>query len=352
MGLGPLMIDLKGPVLLDVERERLQHPLIGGVILFTRNYADRNQLAALVAEIHGLRTPPLLVAVDHEGGRVQRFRGEFTALPACAAYGRLYASDRRQALACAQAGGWLMAADLRSVSVDFSFAPVLDVDAGISRVIGDRAFHHEPRAVAALSYAYMKGMHAAGMAAVGKHFPGHGGVEADSHVDLPVDRRSMSDIEACDLVPFAHLIRNGIEGIMPAHVCYPAVDDQPAGFSPLWLERILRRRLGFNGAILSDDIGMAGAAGAGGMTERAATALAAGCDMVLLCNDPDGAAAMLDGLKVDQNPVARVRRMRLHGRSASTRGDLTQCGHRQEAQRLLAMVEETLELDLRDDRPA
>ncbi|MGQ0658808.1 MAG: beta-N-acetylhexosaminidase [Chromatiales bacterium] len=348
-GLGPLMLDLQSPTLGEEERERLQHPLVGGVILFTRNYGDRAQLAALVAELHALRSPPLLVAVDHEGGHVQRFRDGFTVLPACAAYGRHYAVDRRHALASAEAGGWLMAAELRAVGVDFSFAPVLDVEAGVSGVIGDRAFHRDPHAIAALAYAFMSGMHAAGMAAVGKHFPGHGRVEADSHLALPVDTRALSDIESSDLIPFAHLVRNGIEGIMPAHVLYPAVDDMPAGFSAVWLKQILRVELGFHGAVFSDDVSMAAAARAGGITERARTALAAGCDMVLVCNDPHGAATVLRELEVDQEPIARVRMMRMHGRGGPALEELLQDERWQRARRVLATLEETLELDLRDD---
>ena len=349
MSLGPLMIDVQGSALSSEECERLRHPLIGGVILFSRNYVEREQLAQLVADIHSLRSPPLLVAVDHEGGRVQRFRDGFTPLPPCAAYGRYWAEDRHRALACAEEGGWLMAVELRALGVDISFAPVLDLGADVSQVIGDRAFHSDPQAIASLAFAFMKGMHTAGMAAVGKHFPGHGSVAADSHHAAPVDTRSLQDIEAHDLVPFAHLVRNGIEGIMPAHVIYPQIDARPAGFSEVWLKRILRQQLDFNGVIFSDDVSMAGAAVAGDVTARVQAALAAGCDMVLVCNDPDGATKLLDVLNAEPDPIARVRLMRMHGRGRPSPERLARNERWQNAQRMLASLAETPELDLRDD---
>lgn len=347
MSLGPIMVDLRGPGILAEEREMLRHPLTGGVILFTRNYVDREQLAALVAEIHALRTPPLLVAVDHEGGRVQRFRSGFTALPACARYGELYDRDRFQALHCAEEGGWLLAAELREVGIDFSFTPVLDRDVGISRVIGDRAFHAQPEVISGLATAHMRGLHAGGMAAVGKHFPGHGAVAADSHHDVPIDERELSDIEAVDLHPFAHLVRNGLEAVMPAHVIYPRVCRQPAGFSRVWLQKILRAGLGFEGVIFSDDISMAGAAVAGDACARTEAALTAGCDMVLVCNDPDAAATVFSRLKCDPEPLSRARLMRMHGRPVPT--GLRQSDRWLAAVKLVAALEQAPELDLGDD---
>ncbi len=333
------MLDLAGPVLQPEERERLRHPLTGGVILFARNYESPAQLEQLAAEIHALRHPPLLIAVDHEGGRIQRFREGFTPLPPARRLGELFDRHRREALALAEASGYLMAAELRAVGVDFSFAPVLDLDRGLSEVIGDRAYHRDPEAVAALARAVVRGMARAGMAAVGKHFPGHGGCAADSHTSLPVDTRELADIELEDLVPYERLIQAGLPAVMPAHVLYPRIDSLPAGFSRVWLQQILRGRLGFQGAILSDDLSMVGAHVAGAdMRGRARAALAAGCDMVLVCNDPAGAAEVLDGLGAYDNPVAGLRLVRLHGRAepAASRTALTADPHYREAQRLLA----------------
>ncbi len=323
MTLGPVMLDVAGFTLTPGERERLRHPLTGGVILFTRNYQSPEQIEALVREIHQLRQPPLLVAVDHEGGRVQRFREGFTSLPAVARFGEMYDENPKRGRRLAETAGWLMAVELRAVGVDFSFAPVLDVGRGIGQVIGDRAFHASPEAVADLAHAYMTGMHRAGMAATGKHFPGHGGVEADSHVAVPVDERRYQDIYMEDIVPFERMIQYGLEGIMPAHVVYPKVDPHPSGFSRFWLQQVLRGELGFEGVIFSDDLSMEGAkVVGGGVVGRARAALAAGCDMVLVCNDPVAAGELLDGLGQHDNPVSLMRLARMHGRHPVTRADL------------------------------
>jgi beta-N-acetylhexosaminidase len=322
MSLGPVMLDLQGAALTPDERERLLHPAIGGVILFRRNYESPEQLAALVTAIHQLREPRLLVAVDHEGGRVQRFHDGFTLLPAPRRLGEIYDLDRKRGLHLAETAGWIMAAELRSVGVDFSFAPVLDLDRGVSEVIGDRAFHHQPEAVAALAHAYVSGMRRAGMAAVGKHFPGHGAVAVDSHVGIPIDERSLADMRMEDLLPFERMIHYGLAGIMPAHVIYPRVDELPAGFSSRWLHGILRGELGFQGTIFSDDMSMEGAAAAGGSMERAHLALAAGCDMILLCNDPEGAAHVFAEMGSHPDPVSHLRLARMHGRNAMSRVEL------------------------------
>ena len=240
--LGPVMLDLQGLELLPEEREMLQHPLTGGVILFTRNYLDPEQVTALIESIRAVRRPPLLVAVDHEGGDVQRFRDGFTRLPACASIGKCYDRDTEQGLQAATEYGWLMAAELRAVGVDFSFAPVLDLGLGRSEVIKDRAYHREAAVVSALAGATVNGMRQAGMAAVGKHFPGHGWVVADSHHEAPVDERNLEAVTADDLVPFRDLIADGLAAVMPAHVIYANIDDRPAGFSNFWIQDILRQR--------------------------------------------------------------------------------------------------------------
>lgn len=319
MPLGPVMLDLQGVELQADEMELLRHPLVGGVILFSRNYAGPDQLARMIAAIHAIRTPQLLVAVDHEGGPVQRFREGFSRLPPARIFGEIHAQDPRRARRLAGAAGLLMASELRAVGVDFSFAPVLDLDRGLSCVIGERAFHASPDIVASLAHSYMLGMRRAGMPSTGKHFPGHGAVEADSHLSLPLDMRSYVDIEMEDLVPFQRMIRYGLAGIMPAHVLYPQVDTRPAGFSEFWLQEVLRKRLGFQGVIFSDDLSMEGAHCAGNHAERAAAAIAAGCDMVLVCNDRKGALEVLDGLQVKTSPLLQVRLARMHGRRARSR---------------------------------
>jgi len=313
---GPVMVDLPGTELTAEDRELLLHPATGGVILFTRNYSSQQQLHRLVKEIHELRSPHLLIAVDQEGGRVQRFRKGFTILPPAASFDQRLGNDLRAAKHAAREIGWLMAAELRAVGVDFSFAPVLDLNFGVSGVIGDRAFADTPDRVGQLAGAWMLGAREAGMVSVGKHFPGHGGVAADSHLALPVDDRFFETLMEQDLRPFARLIDNGLDGIMPAHVIYASCDSEPAGFSAFWLQHVLRGKLRFPGVIFSDDLSMAAAEHAGCYGERAVAALKAGCDMVLVCNNPDGARETLDGLRDYQDPVAHSRMVRLHGRAA------------------------------------
>ena len=332
------MLDVEGLALSAVERERLRHPLVGGVILFARNYQSPEQVETLVREIHGLREPQLLVAVDHEGGRVQRFRDGFTGLPAIRHLGHIYDENPKRAMRLAETSGWLMATELRAVGVDFSFAPVLDLDRGISQIIGDRAFHSRPEAVADLAHAYMHGMHRAGMAATGKHFPGHGAVAADSHVALPVDDRLLVDIMAEDVVPFERMIHYGLEGIMPAHVIFTCVDSQPAGFSRTWIRKILRGQLEFQGVVFSDDLSMEGAKGAGDVVARAKLALSAGCDMVLVCNDPAAADQVLTGLGTHDDPVSHLRLVRMHGRENPTREHLAQDQAYRDAVRAVAGI--------------
>lgn len=318
MSHGPLMLDLEGPEISPVELELLQHPATGGVILFSRNFESPAQLEELVRQIHQARSPALLVAVDQEGGRVQRFRKGFTELPAAARFGELYRLNRNKGLHAAKETGWLMAAELRAAGVDFSFAPVLDLDAGVSSVIGDRAFSASIEIIADLAFAWSSGAREAGMASVGKHFPGHGCVTADSHHELPVDPRPFEEIWNKDLSPFHHMIRNGLEGIMPAHVIYSQCDDKPAGYSTFWIAQILRNRMKFSGVIFSDDLSMAAANVAGSYPERARTALDAGCDMVLVCNNQTAAIEVLDDLVDYRNPVAQARLVRMHGKGKSS----------------------------------
>lgn len=338
MSLGPVMVDIAGSRLTDAERTRLRHSLVGGVILFTRNYENPQQLEELVREIHALREPRLLVAVDHEGGRVQRFRAGFTALPPMARLGHLYDEDRKRGKRVAEACGWLMATELRAVGIDFSFAPVLDLGRGVSSVIGDRAFHRDPEAVADLAHCFMIGMTRAGMAATGKHFPGHGGVAADSHTAMPVDQRSYADIYAEDIVPFERMIHYGLAGVMPAHVIYPRVDSRPAGFSPVWLQDVLRNELQFQGVIFSDDLSMQAATVAGDVVGRARAALAAGCDMILVCNDPGGAERVLAELPPHDDPASHLRLVRMHGRGAIRRRELLADADYQAAVRMVVQV--------------
>ena len=352
MSLGPLMVDLAGVSLDAAEREILAHPLVGGVILFSRNFVSRAQLAALTADLHAVRSPALLVAVDHEGGRVQRFRAGFTELPAMAALGALYERTPAPALALAVEVGWLLAAELRAVGVDFSFAPVLDLYTSNSRVIRERAFHADPSVVARLAQAFVRGMHAAGMAAVGKHFPGHGTVTADSHHELPVDGRDLAQVRQRDLLPFRLLCAAGIEAIMPAHILFPAVDAVPVGYSSVWLRDVLRGELGFQGMIFSDDLSMSGAAQTHDPVARARLALAAGCDMGLLCNDRPAVERVLDQLQVPATPLSLVRMMRMHGRPGLAEAPLMATPRRAQICAQLAALAVAPSLALGDDAPA
>lgn len=291
---GPVFVDVAGYELTDTERERLRHPLVGGVILFARNFRDAETLSALTAEIHALRDPALIIAVDHEGGRVQRFRTDgFTHLPAMRVLGKLWDEDHVAALDAARAAGFVLAAELLAHGVDLSFTPVLDLDYGGSRVIGDRAFHRDPQAVASLASALIAGLREAGMGCVGKHFPGHGFVEADSHVEIPVDARDFDAVWAEDIAPYRQRLAKQLSGVMPAHVIFEHIDPQPAGFSRFWLQDVLRGRLGFQGVIFSDDLTMEGATVVGDIVARATAAFDAGCDMVLVCNRPDLADDLL-----------------------------------------------------------
>ncbi|MFA6015409.1 MAG: beta-N-acetylhexosaminidase [Gallionellaceae bacterium] len=314
MGIGPVMLDVAGKSLTPEDEKRLSHPLVGGVILFARNYESPSQLAELTASIRALRAPPLLISVDHEGGRVQRFREGFTKIPPMRELGKIWDTHAKRAKHLAEQVGWILAAELRAYGVDFSYTPVLDVDYGSSGVIGDRAFHANPQAIAELAHSLMLGMKKAGMATVGKHFPGHGFVRADSHLEIPVDERSFVDIELCDLVPFRQMVDFGLSAVMPAHVIYPQVDARPAGFSKVWLKDILRGSLGFEGCIFSDDLSMEGATVAGGIVQRAEAALNAGCDMVLVCNKPESADELLHGLKWEMSATSKARLAHMRGR--------------------------------------
>jgi len=346
MSHGPLMFDLAGLELSQEEREMLQHPAAGGIILFSRNFESPEQIQTLIKQIHDVRKPELLIAVDQEGGRVQRFKEGFVRLPPASWFGELHESNIKTARATAHSVGWLMAAELRAVGVDFSFAPVLDLGYGTSSVIGDRAFHKTPTVVSELAYSWMSGVREAGMASVGKHFPGHGGVEGDSHLMLPVDRRKQEDIWTADLVPFQRMIDNGLEAIMPAHVIFENLCPDLAGFSHFWLKDVLRKRLKFQGVIFSDDLTMAAADAAGDYRDRASAALDAGCDMILVCNNQEGAAEVLEQLVDYRDPASQVRIVRMHGRGDVNRDEIHLDSRWKDAVDLIAQYEESPSLDL------
>jgi beta-N-acetylhexosaminidase len=309
-----VVADVVGTALTDDDRARLRHPAAGAVILFSRNYENPQQLSALTEEIEKLREPSLPVCVDHEGGRVQRFREGFTAIPPMRQLGRLWDRDRELAKEAARGAAYVIGAELGAHGIDFSFAPVLDLDYGGSSVIGDRALHFDPNAVGTLAAALVQGFADAGMAAVGKHFPGHGFATADTHHDVAKDERAQKEIFSKDVLPFRAAIAAGLAGVMPAHVIYPQCDAEPAGYSKYWLQEVLRGKLGFEGVIFSDDLSMAGASTVGGPPERARAALAAGCDMVLLCNDPEGQMKLLESLgELPMTNPGRLERMRKKG---------------------------------------
>lgn len=327
------MLDVAGETLQADEREKLAHPAVGGLILFARNTTSAEQVTQLVADIRAVR-PDILIAVDQEGGRVQRMREGFTPLPTMRSIGAMYDDDSKMGCHYAKQIGWLMASEVLAVGIDFSFAPVLDVDHGVSDVIGDRAFHTDPQVVAILAEQFILGMQAAGMAATGKHFPGHGAVTADSHVDLPVDKRDVQTILNVDGVPFeklAHLLG----GIMPAHVVFEQADAQPAGFSRYWLQMVLREQYRFNGVIFSDDLTMEGAAAVGDIVARAEAAMDAGCDMVLVCNQPAEAEKLIDALSnTPLSDASQARLVQMRGQFHYTMSQLQRLNAWQAAQPL------------------
>lgn len=303
---GAVMLDIAGTILADTERDIINHPNTGAVILFSRNYESPEQVTDLIQNIHAARNGEILIAVDQEGGRVQRFQEGFTRLPPAALY--------QNEPGISEVAGWLMAAELLAVGVDFSFAPVLDVDCGVSTIIGNRAFSQNAEKVTQLASEFRRGMKRAGMAATGKHFPGHGAVALDSHLALPIDERNLEAIRISDLQPFRQIIAEGLEGIMPAHVLYSQIDNQPAGFSDFWIQQVLRQELGFDGVVFSDDLSMEGAASVGSFPERAKIALQAGCDMVLVCNNSTAAMDVLDFLPIENNAKRESRLQKMRGK--------------------------------------
>jgi len=340
------MLDVEGLTLTPADRDLLAEPAVGGVILFSRNYGSPAQVMDLVAAIRAVRSPPLLVATDHEGGRVQRFRDGFTAIPPMRRIGRVYDRDPDAALSLSRTAGWLVASELRTVDVDLAFTPCVDLDWGASEIIGNRAFHRSPEVVAQLAAAYCKGLRDGGMVAVAKHFPGHGAVVADSHEQLPVDRRSFSDL-LDDMRPYEMLIGNRqLAGIMLAHIVYAELDRMPAGFSPYWIQAQLRSQLGFDGAVFCDDLSMKATRAYGSMPERARLALEAGCDMVLVCNDRPAASAAVDALRDYSNPLSLVRLARLHGARHQPRETLMASDEWQAARERLSHALDIPELKL------
>ena len=340
------MLDIDGVSLTPADRDLLRQPAVGGVILFSRNYESPEQITDLIAEIRALRRPPLIVAVDHEGGRVQRFREGFSAIPPMRMIGREHRNDPEKAERLAWQAGWLIAAELRAVGVDLCFAPCVDLDWRVSEIIGDRSFGRSPDVVATLAASFCRGLREAGMAAVAKHFPGHGAVVADSHEKLPFDRREYGDV-LDDMQPYERLSgMNLIAGIMTAHVVYPNIDASPASFSETWIKRELRDRIGFGGAVFSDDLSMKATRDYGSMVERAKLALNAGSDMVLVCNDRNAAQKTVNALNDYSNPLSLVRLARLHGTRQMLRETLLASDEWAEASSALADWREPPELEL------
>lgn len=334
--LGPIMLDVAGTELEAEDRELLVHPLVGGLILFTRNFAERGQLAALTQAIRACRLD-LLIAVDYEGGRVQRFREGFTRLPAMRRLGELYEQAPVTALQRANDCGWLIAAELREFDIDLSFAPVLDLDGGVSSVIGDRAFHDQPEPTIELATAFMWGMRDAGMAATGKHYPGHGQVAPDSHAELPIDDRSYDQLSR-DLAPFDALIKAGLPSVMMAHIQYPAIDNLPSSLSYHWVTERLREECGFQGAVFTDDLSMGGAAAIGSYTDRATLALEAGCDMLPVCNYREGVVELLDGLRHTQSYASHQRLTHLRGQPGNSESLVQQARWQQASRAVLELT--------------
>jgi beta-N-acetylhexosaminidase len=314
--IGCLIIDIEGKSLTSEDVEILQHPLVGGVILFSRNFESRTQLISLCSEMRRIKKLPMLIMTDQEGGRVQRFKEGFTRLPPMATFGELYDTDGAQN-ACQQAYqcGSLLATELLQVGIDLGLSPVLDLNNSISNVIGDRAFHRDPLVISSLASAFIKGMESAGMAAVGKHFPGHGSIAADSHVNLPIDNRSYAQIEQTDLIPFAATIAKGLPAVMAAHIIFPNIDKLQVGFSSVWLQEILRKRLNFNGTIFSDDLSMAGANISSRFDDRVLVAREAGCDFALVCNNRSGVIEVLDTLNHAHHQISEDRWRALAGKN-------------------------------------
>lgn len=334
LNMGPIMLDVASHELSAEEKDVLDHPSVGGVILFTRNFFDLPQLSGLIGEIRSHARHPVLIAVDHEGGRVQRFREGFSRIPAMGSIWQNSQENLAQAEHIATELGWLMAAECQAMDIDVSFAPVLDIN-GNSEVIGDRSFHALPDKLIPLATAFIRGMHAAGMKATGKHFPGHGNVKEDSHIAMPVDKRAALQVFDVDMAVFKAIHEQGLlDAVMPAHVIYPDVDSLPAGFSKVWIREILRGKLGFDGVVFSDDLSMQGAAQLGSYTERATAALSAGCDMALVCNAPQGAIEVLDNLPIGEFDSARTARM-----MKSSGGDLNALRSTERHSQALRMLE-------------
>lgn len=346
MSLGPLMVGIEGESLRAEERVWLNHPAVCGVILFSRNFVSRAQLCSLVESIRSVRSPELLVAVDQEGGRVQRFGEPFTKLPAMRDIGLQCSGDGTIAVDAAEKIGWLMAAELRACGVDLSFAPVVDLDLGVAGVIGDRAFHPDAEIVAQLSKAFVRGMRNAGMAATAKHFPSHAGAIVDSHKALAIDRREYSELYD-DFLPYERLIATGLHAVMVSHVVFPALDAHPASLSHWWVTEQLRTRLRFSGAIISDDLGMGGVTEAGSMVERAQAALDAGCDMILICNELSEIPVVLDQLEDYSDPAAQLRLMRLRGQQNAPWNELRRSMQWRDARACVLNIDSPPELELK-----